>query len=65
MEQPIIVGAELERRFQTAMSRGVMPSRLTPFQIAGVMTVFDAKDLAFDRETTVKLLQKYGVTCSD
>lgn len=53
-----------QRRF-VLLSRGVMPSWLSPFQIAGVMTVFDARDLALDREATVKLLQKYDVTCSD
>ena len=56
---------ENPRRRFVLLSRGVMPSWLSPFQIAGVMTVFDARDLALDREATVKLLQKYDVTCSD
>lgn len=53
-----------QRRF-VLLTRGVMPSWLTPFQIAGVLTVFGAWDLALDRETTARLLRKYGVTCSD
>ena len=56
---------ENPRRRFVLLTRGVVPSWLIPFQIAGVMAVFDAKDLALDREATVKLLRKYGATCSD
>ena len=53
-----------KRRF-LLLSRGVPPGWLLSFQFSGLMTVFDAQSLAFDRQTTGKLLKRYGVTVSD
>lgn len=46
------------------LTRGMVPGWLLPFQFAGLMTVFDAADLALDRERTGRLLQLNGVTVS-
>lgn len=59
-----LIRSEVQRRF-VLLTRGAIPSWITPFQIAGVLTVFGPWDLAMDRETTAKLLQRYGVECSD
>lgn len=53
-----------DRRFWL-LSRGLIPSWLTPFQVEGGLTVITAQDLRMDRESTGLLLQAYGVTVSD
>lgn len=52
------------RRF-ILLSRGVIPSWLSPFQIAGVMSVLTAQSLVMDRDTILRLLGLYGITVSD
>ena len=47
------------------LSRGKVPSWLLPFQVSGIMTVFDQKALTFDRQTTGALLECYGVKVND
>ena len=56
---------ENPRRRFLLLTRGELPSYLAPFQIAGVLTVLGPWDLAFDRESTVRLLQAFGVEVSD
>lgn len=46
------------------LTRGLTPNWLMPFQIAGVMTVFGPWDLAFDWETTRRLLEQRGIVFS-
>ena len=48
-----------QRRF-LLLTRGVTPSWLLPFQIAGMMAVLGPWDLALDRESAGLLLQRMG-----
>ena len=56
---------ENPRRRFVLLTRGELPSYLAPFQIAGVLTVLGPWDLAFDRESTGRLLQSLGAEVSD
>ncbi len=46
------------------LSRGHVPGWLMPFQMAGIMQIFESKDLFFDRETSRKMLESRGVSVS-
>lgn len=51
------------RRF-VLLSRGIPQGWILPFQLTGLMHVFNAFDLLFDRKTTEKLLGTFGVSVS-
>lgn len=52
------------RRF-VLLSRGVVPSWLSPFQVAGVMTVLSYQYLLMDRDAVGRLLEQYQISVSD
>lgn len=56
---------EYPNRCFLLLTRGVPPSWLLPFQIAGVMTVIGVRELTLDRDSTRQLLALYGVTVND
>lgn len=59
-----LIRATPHRRF-ILLSRGNIPSWLSPFQIAGVMSVLTLQSLAMDRDTILRLLDQHDISVSD